>query len=72
MKKVPDGKYLLTDNKIVVNNKTNKEEIVLNQIIQQRNTSILGYKLRLQMYNLAKKNTDSIFKAKYTANPEKY
>ena len=72
MKKVPDGKYLLTDNKILVNNKTNKEEAVLNQLIQQRNTSILGYKLRLQMYNLAKKNTDSIFRAKYSANPEKY
>ncbi|MGH2665773.1 BamA/TamA family outer membrane protein [Flavobacterium sp.] len=72
VKKVPDSKYLLTKNEIFINDKKNSQEDVLAQIIQQPNTSILGYKLRLNMYNLAKNNTDSIFRAKYTANPEKY
>lgn len=72
VKKVPSNKYLLTKNQVVVDSKKNKEEAVLEQIIQQPNTSILGFKLRLNMFNLAKENTDSIFKAKYTARPDKY
>lgn len=72
VKKVPDGKYLLTKNEILVNDKKKSNEDILAQIIQQPNTSILGYKLRLNMYNLSKDNTDSIFRAKYTADPAKY
>lgn len=72
VKKVPENKYLLTKNKIEVNGAPLKEENLYTQIAQQPNTNILGYKLRLHMYNLAKENTDSIFKAKYTNNPKKY
>jgi len=72
VKKVPDGKHLLTKNEILVNDKKNSEETVVSQLVQLPNTSIFGYKLRLNMYNLAKKNTDSIFIAKYTADPAKY
>ncbi|TGD57368.1 translocation and assembly module lipoprotein TamL [Flavobacterium humi] len=72
VKKVPDKKFLLTKNEILINDKKNSQEDVVAQIIQQPNTSILGYKLRLNMYNLAKNNTDSIFRAKYTARPDKY
>jgi outer membrane protein assembly factor BamA len=72
LKKVPKGKSLLTKNEIIVNDKKNKDDQVLSQIIQQPNTTLLGYKLRLNMYNLARENTDSIFKAKYTKDPQKY
>lgn len=72
VKKVPADKFLLTKNELGVNGKQVKKEDIIAQIVQSPNTSILGYKLRLNMYNLAKDNTDSIFRAKYTANPEKY
>lgn len=72
VKKVPDNKYLLTKNEILINDKKNGKEDVVEQIIQQPNTSILGFRLRLHMFNLSKSNTDSIFRAKYTANPAKY
>ncbi|MFM9987332.1 BamA/TamA family outer membrane protein [Flavobacterium sp.] len=72
VKKVPDEKYLLIKNEILVNERKNSEDVIVSQLVQQPNTSLLGYKLRLNMYNLAKNNTDSIFKAKYTANPAKY
>ena len=32
----------------------------------------MGYKLRLNLFNLAKKNTDSSYKAKFRKNPAKY
>ncbi|WP_310556039.1 BamA/TamA family outer membrane protein [Flavobacterium sp.] len=72
VKKVPEGKHLLVDNKILVNDKKNSQDELLSNIMQKPNTSILGYRLRLNMFNLSKKNTDSIFKAKYSANPAKY
>jgi outer membrane protein assembly factor BamA len=72
MKKVPAGKSLLIKNEIVVNEKNNNKDEVVSQIIQQPNSSLLGYKLRLHLFNLAKENTDSIFREKYTKDPEKY
>lgn len=72
VKKVPADKYLLLKNEILVNGKKNSKEDIVSQLVQQPNTSIFGYKLRLNMFNLAKSNTDSVFRAKYTANPEKY
>jgi len=72
VKKVPSDKYLLIKNKVEVDGKTVNDEAIVEQIVQQPNSSLLGFKLRLHMYNLAKENTDSIFKAKFTNNPEKY
>ncbi|MEO8234194.1 MAG: BamA/TamA family outer membrane protein [Flavobacterium sp.] len=72
VKKVPNKKHLLIKNEILVNGKKNSEDVIISQLVQQPNTSLLGYKLRLNMYNLAINNPDSIFKAKYIANPEKY
>jgi hypothetical protein len=72
MKKVPEDKHLLLKNKILVNDKKEESEAVVNKIIQQPNSSILGYKLRLNMFNLARKNPDSTFKEKYIKNPKKY
>ena len=72
VKKVPANKHLLLKNEILVNGKKNSKEAIVSQLVQQPNTSLLGYKLRLNMFNLAKSNTDSLFKAKYIAHPEKY
>lgn len=72
VKKVPANRHLLTKNKLVVDGKTVNDEEIVAQIVQQPNSAIFGYKLRLHMYNLAKTNTDSIFRAKYTKDPEKY
>jgi len=71
-KRVPNGKSLLSKNDIYVDDKKNNLEDVFNQLYQKQNSTLLGYKLRLNIYNLAKQKTDSIFRAKYINNPEKY
>ncbi len=72
LKRVPDGKKLLTKNDIEVNNKKEKAENIEALLYQKRNTSILGYRLRLNLYNLAKLKHDSIYKAKFVNHPDKY
>ena len=72
MKRVPDGKLLLTKNEILVNGKKEKNEDVTNQLYQKPNSSIFGYRLRLNIFNLAATNPDSIYKSKFIKNPEKY
>ena len=72
VKRVPEGKLLLTKNEIKVNDKSTKEEIVFNQLYQKPNTTFLGYRLRLNLYNLANLNPDSTYQAKFTNNPGKY
>lgn len=72
VKRVPDGKRLLKKNEILINDKIEKDENIENLLYQKPNSAILGYNLRLQMYNLAKENPDSSFKSKMTANPKRY
>ncbi|MFV8270743.1 BamA/TamA family outer membrane protein [Flavobacterium sp. GT2N3] len=72
VKRVPDGKLLLTKNEITVNDKIIKDENVFNQLYQKPNSTLLGYRLRLNLYNLANLNPDSTYQAKFTNNPEKF
>jgi len=72
VKRVPDGKQLLTKNEILANGKKVKDDDVINQLYQKPNSSILGYRLRLNLFNLAKPNPDSSYQAKFTNNPGKY
>ena len=72
VKRVPDGKLLLTKNEIRVDGKIIKEEKLFNQLYQKPNTTLLGYRLRLNLYNLANLNPDSTYQAKFKNNPEKY
>lgn len=72
VKRVPDGKHLLTKNEILVNNKKTSEENVFNQLYQKPNSKLLGYRLRLNLYNLANLKPDSTYQAKFTNNPKKY
>ena len=72
-KRVPEGRMLLTENTIFENGKkTNKEEIS-NQLYQHPNSYIplIGYRLRLNLYNLAKPNADSSYHAWLENNPKK-
>ena len=72
VKRVPDGKHLLTKNEISVNGKNEKEDEIGDQLYQKPNSSILGYRLRLNLFNLARKNPDSLYKARFIKNPAKY
>ena len=72
VKRVPNGKYLLTKNKILINGKASKDENVVNQLYQKPNSSIFGNHLRLNLFNLANPNPDSTYQAKFANNPRKY
>lgn len=73
VKRVPDGKQLLTKNQIIVNGKATKAENVFNQLYQKPNSKLLlGYPLRLNLYNLANPNPDSTYQRKFTNHPGKY
>lgn len=72
VKRVPDGKKLLTRNEITVNGKKEKAENINNLLYQKPNSSILGYRLRLNLYNLANLKHDSLYKAKFVNDPDKY
>lgn len=72
-KRVPEGQRLLTENTLYQNGKkTNKEETV-NQLYQQPNSYIplIGYRLRLNLYNLANPKADSTYHAWLDKNPKK-
>lgn len=71
-KRVPNGKNLITKNDIYIDGDKNKLEDIKNQLYQKENSSILGYRLRLNLFNLARPKTDSVYRAKFTNNPKKY
>jgi outer membrane protein assembly factor BamA len=72
VKRVPEGKSLLTKNNILVNGKSTNDETAANQMYQKPNGTLLGYKLRLNLYNLANLNPDSTYQAKFKKNPGLY
>lgn len=72
VKRVPDGKKLLIKNNILVNGKPTNDEAATNQMYQKPNGTFLGYKLRLNLYNLANLNPDSTYQAKFKNKPGKY
>ncbi len=72
VRRVPKSKLLLTKNEITIDGKVSKSDTISELLFQTPNSSILGYHFRLNLYNLAKKNPDSSYKAMFIANPEKY
>ncbi|MFD1603676.1 BamA/TamA family outer membrane protein [Flavobacterium artemisiae] len=72
VKRVPDGKNLLVKNNILVNGKSTNDETASNQMYQKPNGTLLGYRLRLNLYNLANLNPDSTYQAKFKKHPGKY
>ncbi|MDQ6470410.1 BamA/TamA family outer membrane protein [Flavobacterium sp. LHD-80] len=72
VKRVPDGKNLLVKNNILVNGKSSNDEIATNQMYQKPNGKLLGFKLRLNLYNLANLNPDSTYQAQFDNHPGRY
>lgn len=72
LRRVPFGKRLLTNNEIFINGKSEKNEAILNLVYQKPNSNVLGYKLRLNLANIANPKYDSTFQAKFINNAEKF
>ncbi|MGB5417282.1 BamA/TamA family outer membrane protein [Algibacter sp.] len=71
VKRVPNNEHLLDKTSIIINEEKNNTEILNNLLYQRPNRRILGFPLRLHMYNLARPNIDSIFEAKIYNKPKK-
>ncbi|WP_243389321.1 translocation and assembly module lipoprotein TamL [Avrilella dinanensis] len=71
VKKVPDGKYLLDNNELIVNGKKESSDKLTGLLYQQPNGKVLGTKLRLQLYNMAKDQPDSLYRKWLDENPKK-
>jgi hypothetical protein len=63
LRRVEDDQLLLTKNNIYVNSEKIKSEDIRSLVLQEPNSTILGYPLRLNLYNLAKIDPDSSFQA---------
>ena len=71
VKRVPENQLLLTKNTITVNGEKEKNSEIEDLLYQKPNTRILGLPLGIYVYNWAKPNHDSIYKANLLANPKK-
>lgn len=71
VKRVPDGKLLLTKNKIFVDGAAEKSDEISSLLYQQPNSRLLQIPLSLHIYNLAKPKHDSVYQANLLANPKK-
>lgn len=72
VKKVPENQHLLEKNTILVDEVPVKEEGAVAQLYQEPNKSLLGFKLRLHLYNMAQENTDSLYQAWLDRKPNRY
>ncbi len=63
LKKVENDEYLVIKNTIYADSIKISSEELESLIYQKPNTTVLGYPLRLNLYNLAKENPDSSFNA---------
>jgi outer membrane protein assembly factor BamA len=71
VRKLQKKQLLIEDNEIIVNNKSNNSEDLHNQLYQKPNSKLLGFKPRLQLYNLSKKNADSSYQAWLLKKPNR-
>ncbi|RAV30516.1 translocation and assembly module lipoprotein TamL [Sinomicrobium soli] len=61
VKRVGEDELLLTRNNIYVNGEKEKEETLRNLMSQQPNSALLGFNLKLHIYNMATPKSDSAF-----------
>ncbi len=61
VKRVPEEDLLLTKNTLIVDDKKVNDDDIRSLIHQQPNSSLLGFPVRLHMYNLAKPSPDSFY-----------
>ncbi|TJY36482.1 translocation and assembly module lipoprotein TamL [Pontimicrobium aquaticum] len=71
VKRVGESEHLLTQTSVIVNDKKTSSENINNLINQRPNNKLLGFPLRLHIYNLARPNIDSILNEKIYNNPKK-
>ncbi len=71
VRKLQKKQLLIEDNDIIVNNKSTNSEDLHNQLYQKPNSKLLGFKPRLQLYNLSKKNADSSYQAWLLKKPNR-
>src|SRR5690606_38158104 len=63
LKRVEYDEVLITKNTLYADDKKVNDEDIQSLIIQEPNSSLLGYPLRLNLYNLAKKDPDSSYRS---------
>ena len=61
LKKIDGDEYLVANNTLLVDSLKINDETIERLIYQRPNAALLGYPLRLNLYNLAKENPDSLF-----------
>ena len=72
VKRVPEGKHLLIKTDIKVNGDSKNDDELKDQLYQLPNTNILGFRLRLHLYNMAKKDADSSYLAWLDRKPGRH
>ena len=63
LRRVGENELLLKKNTIYADSAKINDESIQSLILQKPNSTLLGYPLRLNLYNLAKKNPDSSFQS---------
>ncbi|NHM00708.1 translocation and assembly module lipoprotein TamL [Flavobacterium difficile] len=71
VRKLQKKQLLIHNNEIIVNGKSTKAEDLQNQLYQKPNSKLLGFKPRLQLFNLSKKNADSSYQAWLLKKPNR-
>ncbi len=70
IRKIQKEEYLLHKNDIVVNGKKDTKEELYIQLYQKPNVSLLGFKTRLQLYNLAHPNREKAYQEWLKKHPK--
>lgn len=63
LRRVGENEFLITKNTIYADSIKITDEDINSLIVQEPNSALLGYPFRLNLYNLAKKNSDSSYQA---------
>ncbi len=71
LKKIDDDEFLVAKNTLLVDSLKINDEAIQSLIYQKPNAALLGYPLRLNLYNLAKENPDSLFQAWLQKKPNR-
>ena len=71
VKRLAESEYLLTNNTVTIDDKKDNRETINNLIFQKPNRKIVGFPLRLHIYNMARPNIDSIIEAQFNKTPKR-
>ncbi len=71
LRRVDEDELLLTKNQIVADDEKVSDAAIQSLIVQKPNSTLLGYPLRLNLYNLAKVDPDSSYQAWLHTNPKR-